>query len=131
MTVGPVLVVEDDADLLALFKTVLKRSLNAGQILTASGGEAAIKILAETTPAVIVLDLAMPHVNGNDVIHYILSQPRLDLTRIVVVTAVPMRLSVEGLARVSDVLVKPVNPHDLEHAVSRLDAEFKAKANTA
>ncbi len=128
MTVGSVLIVEDDSDLLMLFRTVLKRSMSVEQIFTASGGEAAIKLLGEQTPDVIVLDLAMPHTNGNDVIHFILSQPRLDTTRIVVVTAVPMRLSVEGLGRVSQVLVKPVNPHDLEHAITQPHTKADLKA---
>jgi len=128
MTVGPVLIVEDDADLLTMFKTILRRTVQPDLILTANGGDAALHILEERTPAVVLLDLAMPHVSGNDVIHYILSQPRLDATKIVVVTAVPMRLSVEGLARVSDVLTKPISPRDLEKAVSRFGAEFAANA---
>jgi CheY-like chemotaxis protein len=128
MPIGPVLIVEDDPDLLTMFKTILRRTVRPELILTANGGDAALRILEEQTPAVVLLDLAMPHVSGNDVIHYILSQPRLDTSRIVVVTAVPMRLSVEGLARVSDVLTKPISPRDLESAVARFGAEFAANA---
>jgi len=120
----PVLIVEDDTDLLFMFKTILQRSISAENILTAAGGEAGVALLAKHTPSVIVLDLAMPHINGNDVIHFILSQPHLDDAKIIVVTAVPMRLSVEGLARVSAVLTKPVAPRDLEQTVTRFAAEL-------
>ncbi len=129
MPIGPVLIVEDDPDLLTMFKTILRRTVRPELILTANGGDAALRVLQEQTPAVVLLDLAMPHVSGNDVIHYVLSQPRLDTSRIVVVTAVPMRLSVEGLARVSDVLTKPISPRDLENAVARFGAEFAANAS--
>ncbi len=129
MPIGPVLIVEDDPDLLTMFRTILRRTVRPELILTANGGDAALRLLETQTPAVILLDLAMPHTSGNDVIHYILSQPRLDTSRIVVVTAVPMRLSVEGLARVSDVLTKPISPRDLESAVARFGAEFAANAS--
>jgi len=102
----------------------IQRSISADKILTANGGEAGLLLLEQHTPSVVVLDLAMPHINGNDVIHYILSQSRLDDARIIVVTAVPMRLSVEGLARVSAVLTKPVAPRELEQTVSRFAAEL-------
>ena len=118
----PVLIIEDDSDLLFMFKTILQRSISEENILTANGGEAGLAYLSEHTPSVIVLDLAMPHINGNDVIHYILSQSRLDDAKIIVVTAVPMRLSVEGLARVSAVLTKPVSPKELEQTVARFAA---------
>src|SRR5579859_1592064 len=130
MPVGSILIVEDDPDLLTMFRTILRRTVRPELILTANGGDAALRVLQEQTPAVVLLDLAMPHVSGNDVIHYVLSQPRLDASRIVVVTAVPMRLSVEGLARVSDVLTKPISPRDLESAVARFGAEFAANATT-
>jgi CheY-like chemotaxis protein len=129
MPIGPVLIVEDDPDLLTMFKTILRRTVRPELILTANGGDAALRNLKAQTPSVVLLDLAMPHVSGNDVIHYVLSQPRLDSSRIVVVTAVPMRLSVEGLARVSDVLTKPISPRDLENAVARFGAEFAANAS--
>lgn len=122
----PVLIVEDDIDLLFMFKTIIQRSISADLILTANGGEEGVALLAEHVPSVIVLDLAMPHINGNDVIHYILSDPRLDESRIIVVTAVPMRLSVEGLARVSAVLTKPVSPRELDQIVNHFAAEMSS-----
>ncbi|GEM_PF-1007089 len=115
-----VLIVEDEPDLLALFQTVLKRSRRIDTILTASGGEAAIRILKQEVPNLVILDLAMPHVSGNDVIRYILSEPRLDKMLVMVVTAVPMRLSNESIPRVAMTLIKPVSPRNLEAGVMQL-----------
>ncbi len=120
MAPGNVLIVEDETDLLQLFKTVLKRSRDPQTILTAAGGAEAIRILQTETPAVIVLDMAMPYISGNDVIQYIMSEPRLDKTLILVVSAVPMLLSEESMVRVAATLIKPVTTRDLEAAVNRL-----------
>src|SRR5687768_18152004 len=57
----PVLVVDDEVDNLDAFRFNFKRTF---QILTATGGEEALKILEEKDVAVIVTDQRMPKMSG-------------------------------------------------------------------
>lgn len=57
-----ILVVEDDPDLLALLEMVLGEAGYA--VRTASDGRAALERVAEEMPALILLDMRMPGMNG-------------------------------------------------------------------
>src|SRR5687767_8250777 len=57
----PILVVDDEADNLDAFRFNFKKAF---QILTASGGEEALKVLESTDVAVIVTDQRMPKMSG-------------------------------------------------------------------
>jgi CheY-like chemotaxis protein len=57
-----VLVVDDDADVRDLLAAVLKSE--GYEVLTAENGAAALSVLRETLPDLIVLDLMMPVMNG-------------------------------------------------------------------
>lgn len=59
---GGVLVVEDDPDLLSLVEMILKDAGYA--VRTASDGRAALARIAEGMPALILLDMRMPGMNG-------------------------------------------------------------------
>jgi CheY-like chemotaxis protein len=60
--IAPVLVVEDDPDLLSLVELILR---DAGyRVATASHGRAALARVAEEMPALILLDMRMPVMNG-------------------------------------------------------------------
>ncbi len=120
MTSELILIVEDEPDLLALFKTMLQRRARQATILTAHGGQAAIRLLSEQTPSIVVLDLAMPHVSGNDVLRFMVTQPHLQETKVILVTAVPTRLAEDVAACVSLTLIKPVSPGELETAVLQM-----------
>lgn len=61
---GPVLVVEDDADLLALMEMILSEA--GRRVRTARDGEAALERVDEELPALIFLDMRMPGMNGWD-----------------------------------------------------------------
>lgn len=61
---GPILVVEDDPDLLSLMEMIL---VDAGRrVRTAPEGEAALERAEEELPALILLDMRMPGMNGWD-----------------------------------------------------------------
>ena len=59
-----VLIVDDDVNLARLLRTILR---TAGyQVLTASDGEEALRMLDDASVDVIVLDLRMPRMDGRE-----------------------------------------------------------------
>ncbi len=115
-----ILIVEDELDLMSLFQIIIQRYNPTARIQTAHGGKAALVYLQDHVPDLITIDLAMPQVSGNDVIHYLIAEPRLDRTAVLVVTAVPTRLDSISRQRISAMLTKPVAPLELEQTISRL-----------
>jgi CheY-like chemotaxis protein len=116
-----VLIVDDKVDLLELFSASLRRL--PYRVLTAQSGERALEILEEETPILIVLDVAMPHVSGIDVLRRIRANPRLASTKIMLLTAVPARLERDDVALADCVVSKPITPRVLEQTVVALIGE--------
>jgi len=113
-----VLIVDDEPGLLRLFSGLVQR-LDCDPILAASGAEA-LDILDRDTPDLLVLDLAMPQVSGIDVVRYVRQIPRLDVMRILILTARPSLVpEVEALG-IDAWLSKPVMPNDFVDAISQV-----------
>ena len=87
--------------------------------VTIEDGQTALARLAEVTPAVVVLDLNLPHVSGDEILHQIRADERLAETRVMLATANAMLA--ETLRGESDlVLLKPISPDQLRDLASRL-----------
>ncbi len=63
---GPILVVDDDMKIRALVRTYLERAGFA--VVEAADGEAALGIVTDSAPALIVLDVMLPVVDGLSVL---------------------------------------------------------------
>src|SRR5205809_3863087 len=112
-----VLVVEDDVSTQGLLVAVVKHlGLNAR---TADDGRAALRTIADETPAVIILDLIMPEMDGFEVLrHFRRNSPEL-LARTIVITAAAIRNTGEipDLARVWKFFRKPLDVDQFGDAV--------------
>jgi DNA-binding response OmpR family regulator len=99
------LIVEDDASILNLVKIVLER-----EDFTVEGvpnGKAAIELLGTVSYDLLILDLMLPGIGGEELLDYLeLTQPKY-LRRVIVTTASPGRMSCEFLQRVCHLLAKP------------------------
>ena len=62
-----ILVVDDETDLLEALQTIFSRA-GYQHILTATSGEAALKIWEEKQPDMIILDVMMPGMDGFEVL---------------------------------------------------------------
>ncbi len=113
-----VLLVDDDTDLLDLFGTTLSR--RSYHVLKASSSKEALSILETVTPDVIVLDLAMPDMNGIEFMRRVRSNPRLSAIKIAVMTAVPVMLNKEDHERANLFVTKPITPSGLEETIRNL-----------
>jgi CheY-like chemotaxis protein/two-component sensor histidine kinase len=80
-----VLIINDDHSDLEALKKMVEETGNFLVVL-ADGGMAAIQLLKDFTPDIIILDLFMPEVNGFDVMEKIKVEPRLNRIPLIVLT---------------------------------------------
>lgn len=113
----PILVVDDDAKIVQLVRAYLER--DGHRVTTARDGRSALAAMALDPPALVVLDLMLPEVDGMTVLRAI---RRRDRTPVVVLSArgsAPDRI--EGLEEGADDYVpKPFSPAELVLRVRRL-----------
>jgi CheY-like chemotaxis protein/phosphoribosyl 1,2-cyclic phosphodiesterase len=108
-----VLIVDDDPMITSVLQSTLKDE--GLQVLTAADGESALQLVHQRRPALILLDMMLPGMNGLEVCRAIRaeSDPSLcDLPIVMLTGAIPQeRDLVEAFAAgVTDHLVKPVKP---------------------
>lgn len=118
-TGSQVLIAEDDPALRSLFARVLK---NAGlNVKIAASGNEVIDYLEQQFPTVLVLDLGIPGVSGQEIVQYVHAHKPADRrTVIVVVTGNHLASQNDTLMESIDLLlVKPVSPRDLVTFVKR------------
>ena len=117
---GVVLLVDDTMDTRELYALYF-RSLGF-TVLTADDGEAGLATAANQHPDVIVMDLAMPRLDGISAIRRLKADPRSRDIPVILLTGYPERAirggAVEAGAAVF--LTKPCLPEDLEEHVRRL-----------
>ena len=111
------LVVEDDTDLSEIFTRALE---TAGfEVETILDGQVARDRLREVVPSVIVLDMHLPHVDGETLLKQIHADARLSAVRIIVATADAVQAEfVRDHATV--VMVKPISFSQLRDISARL-----------
>lgn len=115
---APILIIDDQHEQLAVFKLMLRRI--PCPILTAQSAEQALKLLQNHIPAIIILDIAMPGMNGIDLLRAIREDQRLNGTRVIIATAVA-NLVPRPVTRLADrVLTKPLSLQDINLAVREL-----------
>ena len=82
--VKKILFVEDDPVVLALYRNRLQRE--GFEVLFAEDGEVALNILSRVRPDLVVLDLMLPKVNGEEVLKHIRSDARLKATPVIILS---------------------------------------------
>ncbi|MBS1250726.1 MAG: Polar-differentiation response regulator DivK [Chloroflexi bacterium] len=117
MTKPFALIVEDDRDIAEIFNLSLEGAGFVTEVVR--DGQVAFERLAEIVPDVVVLDIHLPGIPGNDILKFIRSNERLAETQVMLVTADAARG--EELRGESDLLLlKPVSPLQLRTLASRL-----------
>lgn len=113
------LIIEDDEDLSIIFSEAL-RAAGFSTAVIRDGQEAAERLVqSNEDPAVIVLDLHLPHLTGTEILAQIRAHPRLKDVQVVITTAdVRMAEMTDGIA--DFVLIKPISFGLLRDLTSRL-----------
>jgi two-component system response regulator len=89
MIAGPILLVEDNPDDVALTLRALERNNITNEVIVAEDGERALALLFEEhlQPALILLDLKLPRVDGLEVLERLRAEPVTHVVPTVILTS--------------------------------------------
>lgn len=116
-----VLLAEDDRALLELLTDFLE--LQGLDVTAVESGDAALRELTEKPPPdLVVLDIRMPGLPGDEVLRRMREDPRLARIPVAAMTGMP---DVEFLARPDELLPKPFDVESLAQALQRMCASHR------
>jgi len=132
-TLGRILIVEDDPNDVELTLTALSEYNLANEVVIARDGQQALDYLyckgeyasrPDENPAVMLLDLKLPKVDGLEVLQKVKSDERLKMIPVVVLTSSHEEKDMMRSYRlgVNAYVVKPVDFHEFVNAVRELGA---------
>lgn len=105
-----ILVVEDDPDAGALMKSILE--LSGFKVVLAVDGVEGIEQARAESPDLIITDLAMPRINGIEMIQKLRATPEFKNTPILAITSYGMERALEGIrAGANRALARPIQNH--------------------
>jgi CheY-like chemotaxis protein len=130
-TLGRILMVEDDPKDVELSLAALEEYNLANEVVVTSDGEEALDYLycrgnfaarSSENPAVMLLDLKLPKVNGLEVLAQIKSDEKLRMIPVVVLTSSREEIDMVASYRlgVNAYVVKPVDFHEFVNAIKEL-----------
>jgi DNA-binding response OmpR family regulator len=131
MNIGRILLVEDDRQDVELTMTALEEYNLSNEVVVASDGEEALDYLyyrgtyqrrSGENPAVVLLDLKLPKVNGLEVLEAIRSDEALKMMPVVVLTSSREEQDMVKSYKlgVNAYVVKPVDFHEFVNAIKEL-----------
>jgi DNA-binding response OmpR family regulator len=123
----PILVVDDDAKIVRLVRTYLER--DGFSVVTAADGPAALDAIERHRPALVVLDLMLPELDGRAVVRAVRRDDEAAATPILIISARGSTLDrIAGLEDgADDYLPKPFSPAEL---VLRVKSILRRTATT-
>ncbi len=83
---GPVLVVDDEPDARASHAALVGTGLPGFRVLAVADGRAALEAMEDEVPCLVLLDLAMPVMDGMEVLDRMRAEPRLRRVPVIVLT---------------------------------------------
>ena len=117
------LIIEDDRDIVALFRHVMDLAGYHTEIVL--HGTMAVEHLAHSRPDIVLLDLNLPGVSGGEILAMMHADERLKNVPVVVITAHPHLI--ESLPVTPQlVLIKPVNIEQMSNLIQRICPTEKA-----
>jgi CheY-like chemotaxis protein len=123
----PILVADDDAATLDGLRELLTEF--GYKVVTANDGQVAMNLLiGGLVPSLLIVDIGMPNVTGDELLKYVQSDPDLRHIPVIVVTGTPERL---GRVVADAVIEKPVNVIALVAHVQKLTSRRRPPAVTS
>ncbi len=104
-TAGPVLIVDDDPKVRASHQEVVLKGLPGFPVRTAADGKAAQDAMRAEIPSLVILDLIMPGIGGEEVLEWMRADPRLRTVPVIILSSKLLNLEdvkrLERYARVT------------------------------
>ena len=116
-----ILCIEDEPEMIDLIRLILGR--RGFDVHGATGGTEGLKMVRETHPDLVLLDLMMPDMDGWEVYQQMKADEATRHIPVIVVTAKAQNIDkVLGLhiAKVDDYIAKPFSPQELLNSVERV-----------
>lgn len=111
------LIIEDDSKLAEIYSQAVRKAGFSCKVI--GDGNMALQYLCHVQPVLIILDLHLPSVPGDEILHIIRTDRQLSSTRVIITTADAEKA--QTLVDASDlVLVKPVSFSQLRDLAARL-----------
>lgn len=120
-----ILVVDNDAFFLNLLKEMLEK--DGYDVVTAEGGLAALDILRDLTPDVILIDLVMPNIDGKKLCKIIQSMPRLNKTHRIILSAITAEESIDLEELGTKAVITKGPPEDMHNSIKTVLTEILGK----
>ncbi len=119
-----ILIVDDDVEFNNMLKKIFNLKLPAFTILQAFDGFEAGRLLTEWTPGIIILDIALPGLNGHQLCRKIKSDPALGNPVVLVVSGLKDPDQEEAILRegAESYWAKPFDPQKMVEAILKLAA---------
>ena len=113
-----VLIIDDEASIRSILSTLLKK--NGYHVQVADSGESGLDVYAQFKPAVILLDLKMPGIDGMEVMEVLDRRLNADSKTIIMTAHGEVRSAVEAMKKGAfDYLEKPFDNDELLAIISR------------
>ncbi|MFZ6799892.1 response regulator transcription factor [Undibacterium sp. Di24W] len=108
-----VLIADDEANIVISLEYLMRKE--GYQVATVADGEAALKVAAQFSPDLVLLDVMMPRKSGYEVCEALRANPAYAHSRIILLTACGRDSDIErGMALGADAYVtKPFSPREL------------------
>jgi DNA-binding NtrC family response regulator len=110
---GKILIVDDDQDIVTMLQDRLEAS--GYRTVTASDGQRGLELVEQESPNLLLLDLALPRLNGMDVLKRLAQSRNMDDLPVIVMTAAgTIPVAVEAMRQGAyDFLLKPLDKDHL------------------
>jgi len=113
-----VLIIDDEASIRSILSTLLRK--NGYEVQAADSGESGLEMCAQFMPAVILLDLKMPGIDGMEVMETLNRRLNVDCKTIIMTAHGEVRSAVEAMKKGAfDYLQKPFDNDELLAIISR------------
>jgi CheY-like chemotaxis protein len=118
MSLGTLVIAEDDATLRMMITTILQKA--GFTVMVAADGAEAWELIQSVRPSLVVSDVQMPHMDGVELLSRIRADADLSTTPLILLTSLAERAHMRaGMSSgADDYLTKPFVPQDLVDAVT-------------
>lgn len=114
-----ILIVDDEPDILEL--AVIRLEASGFEVLKSKTSEEALEVLGRVKPDLVLLDLLLPEMQGDELCRKLKSDPRYKSIPVLLFTASTLRVPAKVREMgADDYIVKPFEPDELLYKIKRL-----------